>query len=326
MGKVWPNLPTARLLRVVLVGVVAAAIMLIWTERVFLERHRDAGGVSAPAGGIDAACRRPGVAADGDSAGPGRAGSSSAPSSRPLRASATTKAATLPADWPPPRFEKDRVQRERMVRQQISHPPDGRIPVRDRAVIAAMINVPRAEFVPRSQRRYAYADRPLPIGYGQTISQPYIVAVMTEALKLKPSDKVLEIGTGSGYQAAVLAEITPYVYTIEIIKPLARRAEKTLKRLGYRTVRVRCGDGYFGWPDAGPFDAIIVTCAAGHIPPPLLKQLKPGGRMVIPVGSAYDVQRLVLLEKDASGKLSTRTLMLVRFVPMKGYIEKATGR
>jgi len=209
-----------------------------------------------------------------------------------------------------------------MVETQLARPRDLREPVGDPRVLAAMRNVPRHEFVPRAQQRYAYADSPLPIGHGQTISQPYIVAIMTEALRLRPGDKVLEIGTGSGYQAAVLAEMTPNVWTIEIVKPLAERAAKTLKRLGYDPVRVKHGDGYWGWPEAGPFDAIIVTCAAGHIPPPLKDQLKRGGRMIIPVGRAYDVQRLILLEKDNDGRIRTRTLMPVRFVPMTGRVQE----
>ena len=186
----------------------------------------------------------------------------------------------------------------------------------DKAVLEAMAEVPRHEFVPKKRSRLAYTDTPLPIGHGQTISQPYMVAEMTRLLKLTSKSKVLEIGTGSGYQAAVLTEFTEHVYTIEVIKALAESAEKRLKRLGYKTVTVRHADGYHGWKEKGPFDAIIVTCAAGQIPPALIKQLKPGGRMVIPVGARFAVQSLMLVEKDKKGKLRSRALMAVRFVPL----------
>jgi len=186
----------------------------------------------------------------------------------------------------------------------------------DASVLRAMAAVPRHAFVPRRQQSEAYDDTPLPIGYGQTISQPYIVAEMTRQLRLKPGDKVLEVGTGSGYQAAVLTEFTPNVFTIEIIEPLATAAMERLRRLGYTTVRVRHGDGYNGWPEEAPFDGIIVTCAVGQIPPPLVEQLAPGGRMVIPVGPPYAVQSLMLVEKDADGTVRSRSLMPVRFVPL----------
>lgn len=185
----------------------------------------------------------------------------------------------------------------------------------DKAVLEAMSAVPRSEFVPERISRRAHADSPLPIGYGQTISQPYIVAEMTRQLQLKPTSRVLEIGTGSGYQAAVLTEFTPHVYTIEIIKPLAEAAGERLKRLGYDVVQVRHGDGYFGWSEKGPFDGIVVTCATGQIPPPLIEQLAPGGRMVIPVGAAYSVQSLMLVTKDEESRVRSKTLMPVRFVP-----------
>jgi len=185
-------------------------------------------------------------------------------------------------------------ERTLMVEAQIAHPHDGRAPVRDGKVLEAMRAVPRHAFCPPVVRARAYADSPLPIGEGQTISQPYIVAVMTELLALEPDSKVLEIGTGSGYQAAVLASLTKHVYTIEILKPLQERASKALREQGFSTVQTRLSDGYYGWPEAGPFDAIIVTAAAGHLPPPLWAQLKPGGRMVIPIGSPYEVQRLVV--------------------------------
>jgi len=182
-------------------------------------------------------------------------------------------------------------------------------------VLDAMAAVSRHEFVPEPMRRFAYADEPLTIGYGQTISQPYIVAFMTEQLDPKPGDCVLEIGTGSGYQAAVLSRLVARVYTIEIIKLLAMRAEADLKRLGYNNVKVLAGDGYRGWPEYAPFDAIIVTCAPDSIPQPLLDQLKDGGRMIIPVGSPGCHQELRLLEKHGTG-IVTRTVLPVRFVPM----------
>ena len=188
--------------------------------------------------------------------------------------------------------------------------------VRDSATLAALRAIPRHEFVLAGDRHLAYGDHPLPIGYGQTISQPYIVAYMTELLRPRPGLKMLEVGTGSGYQAAVLAQLGCNVYTIEIYRPLADAASDRLERLGYRGVRVRHGDGHHGWPKAGPFQAIIVTAAAGHIPPALVEQLARNGRMVIPVGSVYGVQNLILVEKDPRGQVTTRALLPVRFVPM----------
>lgn len=188
--------------------------------------------------------------------------------------------------------------------------------VTEGAVLRAMREVPRHEFVPREHRRNAYADRPLPIGLGQTISQPYIVGFMTEQLAVAATDTVLEVGTGSGYQAAVLAEVVAGVYTIEIFRELASSARSRLERLGYDDVEVRHGDGWYGWPEHAPFDAIIVTAAAGQIPPPLVEQLKPGGRMAIPVGSVYGVQNLILVSKAEDGAVTTRSLMPVRFVPL----------
>jgi protein-L-isoaspartate(D-aspartate) O-methyltransferase len=188
----------------------------------------------------------------------------------------------------------------------------------DARVLHTMQSVPRHEFVPEAERRHAYDNRPLPIGHGQTISQPYIVAIMTDLLKLEPGDRVLEIGTGSGYQAAVLAAMSAAVYSIEIIPELAQRARGVLDRLGYDQVTTRIGDGYFGWAEQAPFDAIVVTAAAGHVPPPLIKQLKPGGRMLIPVGSRFLTQQLVLVEKSADGEVTTRLLLPVRFVPLTG--------
>ena len=191
------------------------------------------------------------------------------------------------------------------------------VPIASR-VLAVMNKVPRHEFVPPGQKPFAYENRPLPIGDGQTISQPDLVAAMTELMNRKPGDNVLEIGTGSGYQAAVLAELAPSVYTIEVVEPLAQQATERLTKLGYPGVRIRAGDGYFGWPEAGPFDAIMVTAAAGHVPPPLLRQLKPGGRMVIPVGAAFTTQQLLLIEKNSDGTVKTRQMMPVRFVPLTG--------
>ena len=188
----------------------------------------------------------------------------------------------------------------------------------DAGVLEAMRRVPRHAFVPASQRELAYANRPLPIGYGQTVSQPYIVALMTDLLRLGQHSRALEIGTGSGYQAAVLAELGHHVYTIEIVSELAELAAKRLSELGYDTVHTRQGDGYYGWPDAAPFDGIIVTAAASQIPPPLLEQLKPGGRMVIPIGAAFLVQELMLIEKLADGSIRTEALLPVAFVPLVG--------
>ena len=188
----------------------------------------------------------------------------------------------------------------------------------DKRVMSAMEKVPRHEFVPAHLRSSAYANRPLPIGHGQTISQPFIVALMTDLLEAKKDDVVLEIGTGSGYQAAVLAELVKKVYTIEIIKELGESARERLERLRYKNIEVRLADGYFGWEEHAPFDAIIVTAAAGHVPPPLIRQLKAGGRIVIPVGGVYQVQMLMVVTKAASGKLKTQQVLPVRFVPLTG--------
>jgi len=204
--------------------------------------------------------------------------------------------------------------RERMVRTQIAARH-----IRDKNVLSAMRRVPRHLFVPKSEQRAAYDDTPLPIGWGQTISQPYIVAYMTEQLHLTESDTVLEIGTGSGYQAAILAELAAQVYTIEIVTPLCEQASKTLAKLGYDNVQVRCGDGYEGWPEHAPFDAVIVTAAPPKVPQPLIDQLKVGGRMIVPVGRYY--QELVLITKTGDGAISRRKLIPVRFVPMTGEIE-----
>ncbi len=188
--------------------------------------------------------------------------------------------------------------------------------MKDPEILRAIERVPRHRFVPENKRKYSYDDTPLPIGYGQTISQPYIVAEMTRQLQLSATSKILEIGTGSGYQAAVLAEITPHVYSIEIIKPLLERARKTLQENGYGDIRLLHADGYYGWPQAAPFDGIIVTCAAGHIPPPLIEQLAVGGRMLIPVGKRFGTQFLILVTKNEDQSITSRNLMAVRFVPL----------
>jgi protein-L-isoaspartate(D-aspartate) O-methyltransferase len=186
------------------------------------------------------------------------------------------------------------------------------------AILEVIGRVPRHEFVPEEFRAAAYANRPLPIGYGQTISQPYIVALMTDLLEPGPEDRVLEVGTGSGYQAAVLSALVGRVYTMEIVPELGQSAAARLKRLDCANVETRVGDGYYGWPEAGPFDGIMVTAVAGHIPPPLIQQLKPGGRMVIPVGQPFGVQQLVRVTKDAQGGLATQQVLPVRFVPLTG--------
>jgi protein-L-isoaspartate(D-aspartate) O-methyltransferase len=186
------------------------------------------------------------------------------------------------------------------------------------SVVAAMEKVERHRFVPDALATVAYLNRPLPIGYGQTISQPFIVELMTDLMQVKPGDRVLEIGTGSGYQAAILAELAGAVYSIEIIEPLGKQAGELLKSLGYHNVQTKVGDGYYGWPEAAPFDAIIVTAAASHVPPPLRKQLKPGGRMVIPLGTQFMTQYLMVVEKQQDGSVTTRQILPVRFVPLTG--------
>lgn len=188
----------------------------------------------------------------------------------------------------------------------------------DPRVMAVMDRVERHKFVPGSEKARAYKNIPLPIGYGQTISQPYIVALMTDLAGVKPGDRVLEVGTGSGYQAAVLAEMGAEVFTIEIIEPLAQKAKERLAELGYDKVTTRTGDGYYGWEEAAPFDAIVVTAAADHVPPPLIRQLKPGGVMVIPVGSRFMTQQLVLVTKDSDADIRTRQILPVIFVPLTG--------
>jgi len=210
--------------------------------------------------------------------------------------------------------EKDvyKERREEMVRVQIAARG-----IKNEAVLRAMRTVPRHKFVSENLVESAYEDKPLPIGCGQTISQPYIVALMTELLEVKEKDKVLEVGTGSGYQAAILSQMGVEVYTIEIFEELGVSARKRLKDLGYSRVKVKIADGYYGWPEEAPFDAIIVTCAASHIPPPLVEQLKEGGRMCIPVGSVFWTQNLMLVYKK-EGKIIAQNILPVRFVPLLG--------
>jgi len=241
-------------------------------------------------------------------------------STQPAPATQASRPAFRPPD--PPGARQHAERRRAMVEKQIAHPRDGRTLVRDERVLEAMRAAPRHVFVPGGSPARAYGDFPLPIGHEQTISQPYIVALMTELLRLGPDSKVLEIGTGSGYQAAVLAHLTPHVYTIEIVEPLARRAMRTLKEQGYDQVHCRIGDGYVGWPEAAPFDGIIVTCAADDLPQPLWDQLKPGGRIVIPVGGPGTIQRLEVISKTADGTRDSQTIIWVRFVPMTGKAQR----
>jgi protein-L-isoaspartate(D-aspartate) O-methyltransferase len=206
-------------------------------------------------------------------------------------------------------FEAERI---RMVTEQMQARDIG-----DERVLAAMRKVPRHRFVPEEEARYAYGDTPLPIGEGQTISQPYIVALMTQLAKPSPADVALEIGTGSGYQAAVLAELVQHVYTTELEPTLANRARTLLEELGYSNITTRAGDGYAGWPEHAPFDIILVTAAPDHVPQPLLDQLKPGGRMVVPVGPANAAQQLQVIRKDSAGKIRVQYVSVVRFVPLR---------
>lgn len=221
--------------------------------------------------------------------------------------------ASLPASQVDPFLKK----RQTMVEQDIK----GR-GIKDRRVLEVMAKVPRHRFVDPKYAGQAYEDHPLPIGEGQTISQPYVVALMTEALRLRPTDRVLEIGTGSGYQAAVLAGLVKEVYSIEIRKPLADEAAARLKTAGYTNVAVKYADGYFGWQEHAPFDAIVITAAANHIPPPLTKQLKPGGRLILPLGSTVFFQTLTLVTKKQGGELAVEQMGPVNFVPMTGEQQK----
>jgi protein-L-isoaspartate(D-aspartate) O-methyltransferase len=209
------------------------------------------------------------------------------------------------------------AERQKMVEQQLK--PRG---IHDERVLAAMAKVPREEFVPENLRAQSYSDAALPIGHDQTISQPFIVGFMTEQLRPQPTDRVLEIGTGSGYQAAILAELVKDIYTIEIIEPLAKDASARLARLDYKNAHVKTGDGFQGWPEVAPFDAIIVTCAPDKVPQPLSQQLKEGGRMIVPVGNGIDQQLFLLEKKD--GQIAERAILPVRFVQMAG--EAATKK
>ena len=246
---------------------------------------------------------------DDPRAGSRAAGESPAPPARVVEASSSST-----RDQPAAEPTGDRTdERVRMVAHQIAARG-----VTDPLVLAAMRRVPRHLFMPAGRRDEAYEDRPVPIGWDQTISQPYVVASMTEEACVGPGARVLEIGTGSGYQAAVLAAITDHVFSIEIKEPLAQRARASLDAAGFESVTTKHGDGYHGWAEHGPFDAILVTAAAPHVPPPLVRQLAPGGRMVIPVGPALAVQDLMLVTKDAEGTIRTKSLYPVRFVPLTG--------
>ncbi len=203
------------------------------------------------------------------------------------------------------------MARDEMVQYQIR-----KRGIKDQNVLRAMSSVPRHEFVRKGLWKNAYEDRPLPIGYGQTISQPYIVAYMTELLGVDQESRVLEVGTGSGYQAAILAGIVKEVYTVEIVAPLYQRSQTLLERLGYKNIQIKNADGYFGWESQAPFDAIIVTCASDFIPPPLIKQLKKGGVMCIPVGPPFKIQHLILVKKEMNGEITTQIMASVRFVPL----------
>ena len=232
-----------------------------------------------------------------------------------------TQPATRPWEPPaPPGAGAHTNLRHRMVETQLASPRDGRRPIRDPRVLDAMRAAPRHVFAPGHSPIAAYSDSPLPIGHGQTISQPYIVALMTELLEVTPASRILEIGTGSGYQAAVLAHLTPHVYTIEIVEPLARQAIEVLEEQGYTDIQCRIGDGYKGWEEAAPFDGIIVTCAADEVPAPLWDQLRPGGRMVIPLGPVGRVQELVVITKTDDGQRRMERVIPVRFVPMTGEV------
>lgn len=208
-------------------------------------------------------------------------------------------------------------QRQAMIQNQIVSRG-----IEDKRVLDALEKVPRHLFVPIEYRRQAYNDHAVPIGYGQTISQPFIVALMTFLLEVTPEDKVLEIGTGSGYQAAVLSHLTDEVYSVEIIEALAREAEERMEDLGYDTIELRESDGYYGWPEKGPFDKIIVTAAAGHVPPPLIEQLNPGGKIIIPLGNPFSTQILSIINKSEEGELTSLQVLPVRFVPFTGRVEE----
>jgi len=216
-------------------------------------------------------------------------------------------------DWQKPRFSEREEERHRMVEQGIEMQG-----ITNEQILEAMRAVPRHKFVHSGQQAQAYQNNPLPIGHGQTISQPYIVAYMNEMLDLTPGDKVLEIGTGSGYHAATLSELTPHVYSIEIIRELGEQAAGYYEELGYETIQTKIADGYYGWEEHAPFDAIIVTAASGHVPPPLIEQLNPGGVIAIPIGSPYQTQTLMKITKDEDGNIRTERDLPVRFVPLTG--------
>ncbi|MCZ6724343.1 MAG: protein-L-isoaspartate(D-aspartate) O-methyltransferase [Gammaproteobacteria bacterium] len=216
-------------------------------------------------------------------------------------------------------FRDSRENMIRLIEADVRHTSEYlKQSILDSSVLDAMARVPRHEFVPSNLVDLAYANRPLPIGHGQTISQPYIVAIMTDLLDIEAGHRILEVGTGSGYQAAVLAELNTRVWSIEIIEALGQQAQTRLQRLGYDNIDVRIGDGYYGWTEHAPFDAIIVTAAGNHIPPPLLQQLKPGGKMIIPVGSRFSTQQLILITRSENDEFITRQVLPVRFVPLTG--------
>ncbi|WP_205720111.1 protein-L-isoaspartate(D-aspartate) O-methyltransferase [Fodinibius halophilus] len=219
--------------------------------------------------------------------------------------------------WQRPRFSDRQNERHSLIKEGVKKQG-----VSDPAVLDAMRHVPRHLFIPQQYRQYAYQNRPLPIGHEQTISQPYIVGYMTQLLDVNTGDKVLEIGTGSGYQAAVLSEITPYIYTIEIVEPLGKQAVSRFKKLGYHTIKTKIGDGYKGWPEHAPFDRIILTAAPEHIPQPLLDQLAPNGILIAPVGKTGETQYLTKVTKSADGTITRHKKLPVRFVPMTGKVQK----
>ena len=235
-----------------------------------------------------------------------------------IAVAAVVFAACIAAAEEPDGYAKAREKLVDEIREAARYAGDAAAGGFDEPVLEAMAAVPRHEFVSASEMESAYENRPLPIGHGQTISQPYIVALMTHLAQPQAGDVVLEVGTGSGYQAAVLAELGGRVYTIEIIEPLLVQASARLQRLGYDQVVTRLGDGYYGWEEHAPFDAIVVTAAASHVPPPLIRQLKPGGRLVIPVGDRFLTQQLLLIEKTGDGEIVTRQVAPVRFVPLTG--------
>ncbi len=238
------------------------------------------------------------------------------------RAAFPLLAAMLLTPWLADAQDRFAAMRQHMVREieqierEVAERAGGQ--TLDRRVLAVMAEVPRHLFVPKQQQGEAYDNRPLPIGHGQTISQPYIVALMTDLLRVEPGHRVFELGTGSGYQAAILARLAREVYSVEIVPPLGRQAAEVLAQHGYGNVEVKVADGYYGWPEHAPFDAIIVTAAASHVPPPLVRQLRVGGRMVIPVGTSFLTQHLMLVEKEKDGSVTTRQILPVRFVPLTG--------